>query len=56
MGIVVVFGSLAATFIGIFLTPALFVIVQTLTEKMGGKRPTPPPSEDQAGELSGGHA
>jgi len=36
MGMVVVWGSLAATFIGIFLTPALFVIVQSIVEKLSG--------------------
>jgi hydrophobe/amphiphile efflux-1 (HAE1) family protein len=35
MGTVVVYGSLAATFIGIFLTPALFVLVETLVGKKG---------------------
>lgn len=33
MGTVVVYGSLVATFIGIFLTPALFVIVESLVAK-----------------------
>lgn len=45
MGVVVVFGSLAATGIGIFLTPALFVLVQTFVEKVSGGRPgTPEPA------------
>ena len=35
MGTVVVYGSIAATFIGIFLTPALFVLVETLVGKKG---------------------
>ena len=47
MGTVVVYGSLVATFVGIFLTPALFVIVETLVAKVTGKHkqplaPTPP--------------
>jgi len=50
MGMVVVWGSTAATFIGIFLTPAMFVIVQTLVEKLSGGRPAPvtpaAPTED----------
>jgi len=33
MGTVVVYGSLVATFIGIFLTPSLFVIVESLVAK-----------------------
>jgi len=33
MGTVVVYGSLAATFIGIFLTPALFVLVESLVSR-----------------------
>ncbi len=33
MGTVVVYGSLASTFIGIFLTPALFVLVESLVSK-----------------------
>jgi HAE1 family hydrophobic/amphiphilic exporter-1 len=57
MGVVVVYGSLAATFIGIFLTPALFVIVQTLVEKLGGKpREIPAPGPAEAAEHGGGHA
>jgi len=36
MGRVVVWGSLAATFVGIILTPALFVIVQKLVERISG--------------------
>src|SRR5690606_726682 len=42
MGMVVVYGSIAATFIGIFLTPALFVLVQLLVEKVSGGRPSSP--------------
>jgi HAE1 family hydrophobic/amphiphilic exporter-1 len=40
MGMVVVYGSIAATFIGIFLTPALFVMVQTTVERLSGTRRT----------------
>ncbi len=44
MGIVVVAGSLAATLIGIFLTPALYVIVEkvaaSLKERFGGGVPS----------------
>ncbi len=47
MGTVVVFGSIAATFIGIFLTPALFVIVQSLVEKLSGGRPPAPLATSQ---------
>jgi multidrug efflux pump subunit AcrB len=46
MGMVVVYGSIAATFIGIFLTPALFVMVQSTVERLsGGRRPTEPTPE-----------
>jgi len=46
MGMVVVYGSIAATFIGIFLTPALFVMVQGLADRMsGGRKPTAPAPE-----------
>jgi HAE1 family hydrophobic/amphiphilic exporter-1 len=56
MGMVVVFGSLAATFIGIFLTPALFVLVQTLVEKVSGRPPVTPPEGEAGGPNgSGGH-
>lgn len=48
MGVVVVFGSLAATGIGIFLTPALFVLIQTLVEKLNGGRPEPEPGPEPA--------
>jgi len=37
LGIVVVCGMLAATLLGVFLTPALFVLV----EKLGGRKPHP---------------
>jgi HAE1 family hydrophobic/amphiphilic exporter-1 len=50
MGVVVVFGSLAATLIGIFLTPALFVIVQTLVEKSSGGRRNAPPELKEASD------
>jgi len=57
MGVVVVFGSLAATFIGIFLTPALFVMVQSLVERFGGKPPVPPPpAPTNATDFAGEHA
>jgi HAE1 family hydrophobic/amphiphilic exporter-1 len=47
MGIVVVYGSIAATFIGIFLTPALFVMVQSTVERLsGGRRPTTEPTPE----------
>ncbi|MEP7124652.1 MAG: efflux RND transporter permease subunit, partial [Byssovorax sp.] len=39
LGIVVVCGMLAATLLGVFLTPALFVLV----EKLGGRKPQPAP-------------
>jgi HAE1 family hydrophobic/amphiphilic exporter-1 len=47
MGAVVVFGSLAATFLGIFLTPALFVLVESLVarfRKHGGGEASGPDS------------
>jgi len=46
MGMVVVYGSIAATFIGIFLTPALFVMVQSTVERLSGGRPTPEPTPE----------
>jgi hydrophobe/amphiphile efflux-1 (HAE1) family protein len=60
MGTVVVWGSLAATFVGIFLTPALFVMVQTIVEKLAGGRPAAAIA-DAAGlppqhGTTGGHA
>ncbi len=46
MGTVVVYGSLVATFIGIFLTPSLFVIVESLVAKFKPHKtpiaPSPP--------------
>ncbi|HSC87856.1 MAG TPA: efflux RND transporter permease subunit, partial [Polyangiaceae bacterium] len=53
MGVVVVYGSLAATFIGIFLTPNLFVIVQSFAERFGGRPPvTPSATPSSASEPS----
>jgi len=49
MGVVVVYGSLAATFIGIFLTPALFVLVQSVVEKVSGGRPPIPEGDSGSG-------
>jgi HAE1 family hydrophobic/amphiphilic exporter-1 len=39
MGIAVFAGMLVATFLAVFLVPALFVMIQ----KLGGKRAQPPP-------------
>jgi HAE1 family hydrophobic/amphiphilic exporter-1 len=44
MGITVFAGMLVATFLAVFLVPALFVMI----EKMGGKRHTPAPTAGDA--------
>jgi len=51
MGTVVVYGTIVATAVGIFLTPALFVIVESLVSKFKGShgpKATPTPAEQTA--------
>ena len=46
LGTAVFGGMLAATIIGVFMIPLLYVVVQTVAEKLGGKKsaPTPQPT------------
>jgi HAE1 family hydrophobic/amphiphilic exporter-1 len=48
IGTVIVFGALLATLVGIFLTPALYVLVETLVQKLGGKPKAPKGGEGAA--------
>jgi HAE1 family hydrophobic/amphiphilic exporter-1 len=61
MGTVVVSGMLAATLLGIFFIPALFVVVERLKSRTSGEEPTHPiePDQGHAGEpkvQAPGHA
>ncbi|WP_035611628.1 multidrug efflux RND transporter permease subunit [Haloferula sp. BvORR071] len=48
LGTAVCFGMAAATLIGVFFIPWLYVVVQTLAEKVGGKPQIQPPPEEGA--------
>jgi multidrug efflux pump subunit AcrB len=52
VGTVVLGGMLTATVLSVLLVPALYVIIQGLSERFGGHKTTPP----AAGTAPGGHA
>jgi len=51
MGTVVVSGMLAATLLGIFFIPALFVMVERLKSRSSGEEPLKPPEGDGKGDA-----
>ena len=54
MGTAVFFGMLVATFVGVFIYPALFVLVDTLaTGRKARKAPVTPPIQHPAPEGAG---
>jgi hypothetical protein len=44
LGTAVFGGMLAATVFGVFMIPLLYYVVQTVAEKLGGKKSTPAPT------------
>ena len=44
LGVTVLSGMVAATLIGIFLTPVMYSLIQTARERVGGEQPVAPPA------------
>jgi HAE1 family hydrophobic/amphiphilic exporter-1 len=55
MGVSVFSGMLAATALGVFVIPGLYTFVQSLSEKIGGKKPRPDAGASPAPAAAGGH-
>jgi HAE1 family hydrophobic/amphiphilic exporter-1/multidrug efflux pump len=51
LGTAVCFGMLAATSLGVFVIPVLYVLVEGLKEKIAGKRPVKAPAALESGNA-----